>query len=101
VFARLARYAVDPERVGDAVESFRDAGRSLAGLTGFVNGFLLIDRDSGSLSTLTLWETGRALEESGPRAAALRVHAIERVDGSCESVAEYEVAAEFGAQPVG
>ena len=95
MFARLARYQVEPERVEDAVEGFREAGKSLRELGGFVNGYLLVDSDTGELSTLTLWRDHRSLDESATRAGAMRLRAIREVDGSCESVASYRVAVEF------
>jgi hypothetical protein len=96
MFARLARYTVPSDRVDEAVEGFRVAGTGLQGLGGFLNGYLLVDPDTGAAMTLTLWENRRALEDSATRAGALRLRAIRDVDGTCESVAEYEVPLEWG-----
>ena len=95
MFARMARYQVDPDRVDDAVDGFREASKGLQELSGFVNGYLLVDSDTGELSTLTLWRDYRALDESATRAGAMRLRAIRSVDGSCESVADFRVALEF------
>lgn len=97
--ARMARYAVAPDRVDDAVEGFRTAGRELSALDGFVNGYLLVDAQSGTMSTLTVWRDYRALDESATRAGAMRLRAINAADGSCESVQEFEVALTFGDSP--
>jgi heme-degrading monooxygenase HmoA len=97
MFARLARYAVPPDRVDEAVRSFRAASADLAHLEGFVNGYLLVDPDDGTAITLTLWESRRALDDSATRAGAMRLRAVQAVDGSCESVAEYQVPLEFEA----
>lgn len=99
--ARMARYAVPPERVDEAVEGFRTAGEGLRTLDGFVDGYLLVDPDSGLLSTLTLWRDHRALDESATRAAAMRLRAIRDVEGACVSVNEYEVPLTFGDSPTG
>ena len=96
MFARLARYSVPPERVDEAVDSFGIAAQDLEGLDGFVHGYLLVDPDEGTATTLTLWTDRRALEESSTRAAAMRLRAVQAVDGTCESVQEYEVPLEFG-----
>jgi heme-degrading monooxygenase HmoA len=96
MFARLARYAVPADRIDDAVESFRTAGAALRELEGFVDGYLLVDHDDGTTMTLTLWRDRTALESSATRAGAMRLRAVHAVDGSCESVAEYEVPLEFG-----
>ena len=94
--ARMARYAVAPERFDQAVDGFRTAGRDLSELDGFVIGYLLVDPDSGTMSTLTLWRDHRALDESATRAGAMRLRAIRDVDGSCEAVSQFEVALTFG-----
>lgn len=94
--ARLARYAVSPERVGDAVEGFRNVGADLESLEGFVNGYLLVDADSGTLSSLTLWRDHRALDQSSTRASAMRLRAVREADGECVAVTEFEVALTFG-----
>lgn len=96
MFARVARYQVPPEQVDQAIEGFREAGLGLQELEGMVGGYLLVDAESGTLQTFTLWDNQRSLEQSQTRAASLRHRAVSDVDGSVESVAEYEVALEFG-----
>ena len=93
--ARLARYAIEPDRIDDAVEGFREAGRELAGLEGFRGGQLLVDAEAGTLMTLTLWENRAAVDRSEVRAATLRQRALRDVDGEVQSVTCYEVPFEF------
>lgn len=94
--ARMACYSVPVDRLDEAVEGFRTAGEGLATLEGFAGGFLLTG-DSGTLYTVTLWRDSRALEESATRAGAMRLRAIRDVDGTCESVRDFEVPLTFGA----
>ena len=89
--ARVARYAIEPDQLVDAVEGFREAGRELAELEGFQGGHLLIDYDQGALLTFTLWENRAALDRSEVRAAGLRQRALREVDGEVQSVTRYEV----------
>jgi heme-degrading monooxygenase HmoA len=96
VYARLARYAIDPDRIGDAVESFREAGRELSQLEGFRGGHLLVDSEEGSLLTLTLWEDRAAMDRTEVRAAGLRQRALRSVDGDVQAVTCYEVPFELG-----
>jgi heme-degrading monooxygenase HmoA len=96
VYARLARYAIDPDRIGDAVESFREAGRELSQLEGFRGGHLLVDNEEGSLLTLTLWEDRAAMDRTEVRAAGLRQRALRSVDGDVQAVTCYEVPFELG-----
>ncbi len=94
--ARLARYAIEPDRIDDAVESFREAGRGLAELDGYKGGHLLVDADEGTLVTFTLWENRAAVDASDVRAAGLRQRALKAVDGEVQSVTCYEVPFELG-----
>jgi heme-degrading monooxygenase HmoA len=96
VYARLARYAIETDRIDDAVESFRDAGRELAELEGYKGGHLLVDSDEGALLTLTLWEDRAAMDRSEVRAAGLRQRALRTVDGEVQAVTCYEVPFELG-----
>jgi heme-degrading monooxygenase HmoA len=96
VHARLARYAIDPDRIDDAVESFREAGRGLAELEGFCGGHVLVDADEGTLLTLTLWENRAAIDRSDVRAAALRQQAVRSVEGEVQSVVCYQVPIQLG-----
>jgi len=96
MFARLARYEIPTDRLGDAVKSFSEAGEQLRELQGYRTGFLLLDEDESSVMTLTIWETRTALETSEARAGSLRRQACSEVDGSVQSVTSYEVVAELG-----
>lgn len=94
--ARLARYAIEPDRLVDAIESFREAGRELSELDGYRGGHVLVDHDDGTLMTLTLWDSRAALEASDVRAASLRQRALKSVDGEVQSVTSYEVPVSLG-----
>lgn len=94
--ARLARYAIEPDRIDDAVEGFREAGRELAALEGYKGGHLLVDTEEGSLLTLTLWENRATMDKSEVRAAGLRQRALRTVDGEVQAVTCYEVPFELG-----
>lgn len=94
--ARLARYAIETDKIDEAVESFREAGRELAALEGFKGGHLLVDSDEGSLLTLTLWEDRAAMDRSEVRAASLRQRALRTVEGEVQAVTCYEVPFELG-----
>ena len=96
MYARLARYSIPPDEIDRAVRGFEDAGRSLQELDGLIGGYLLLDHESGTTMTLTLWESQAALADSETRAAVLRQRAVREVEGSCEAVNTYEVALEFG-----
>jgi heme-degrading monooxygenase HmoA len=96
VHARLARYAIEPDRLDEALDGFREAGRELAELEGYRGGHVLVDYDDGTLMTLTLWESRAAIDKSDVRAASLRQRALRSVDGEVQSVTSYEVPFELG-----
>jgi len=79
-----------------AVEGFREAGEGLQELEGHVGGYLLVDGETGTALTLTLWENQTAMAASNTRAASLRQRAMRDAEGSVVSVEEYQVAVEFG-----
>ena len=95
MYARVARYRIDPDRCDDAVESFREAGAQLAALDGFAHGYVLIDSDGGGVMTVTIWESQRALEASEMRATSVRQAAARAVDGDVESVLRFDVTHEL------
>ena len=95
MFARLSQYDVDPDRVEDAIESFRNAAGELREIDGNQGGFLLVDRDSGRLATLTLWESRAALSSSEVRAASLRRRAVQPAEGAVQAVDCFEIALDF------
>ena len=94
--ARVARYAIEPDRLDDALEGLREAGRELAELDGYKGGQVLVDYDDGTLITLTLWESRAAIDRSEVRAAQLRQRAMRAVEGEVQSVTCYQVPFELG-----
>jgi heme-degrading monooxygenase HmoA len=96
VHARVARYAIEPDKIVDALDGFRDAGRELSELEGFKGGHVLVDYDEGTLVTFTLWENRAAIDRSEVRAASLRQRALRAVDGEVQSVTCYEVPFDLG-----
>jgi heme-degrading monooxygenase HmoA len=96
VHARLARYAIEPDRVDDALQAIREAGRVIAALDGFRGGQVMVDYEDGTLMTLTFWESRAALDASASRAASLRQAAVRPTEGEIQSVTSYEVPFELG-----
>lgn len=95
MYARVARYRIDPDRCNDAVQTFRDAGAQLASLEGFAHGYVLIDSEGGDVITVTVWESQRALEASEMRATSVRQSAARAVDGAVEAVMRFDVTHEL------
>ena len=96
MFARVARYDVQPDRTGEAIDAFRDAARELEGLSGLKGGYVLADWEDGVIMSLTFWENRAAMDDSESKAAALRQQAAKSVDGAVLSVHNLDVPIEIG-----
>ena len=101
MLARVARYEVSSDRIGDAIAAFGDAAKELEGLDGFAGGWVLVDHEDGRTMTVTLWNNFAALENSERTAGKLRREAAGAVGGSVLSVEKFEVAQELGARQSG
>jgi heme-degrading monooxygenase HmoA len=97
MFARVARYDVEPDRTGEAIEAFREGVQQLEGLNGLKGGYVLADWEDGVIMSMTLWENRAAMDESEPKAAAIRQEAAKAVDGTVVSVHNLDVPIEIGA----
>ena len=96
MYARVARYQVDPARTGEAVEAFRDAAAQLADLPGLTAGYVLADNDDGVIMTMTFWESRAAMDTSEVKASGLRRQAAASVNGTVVSVHCLAVTTEIG-----
>jgi hypothetical protein len=89
MFARVAVYEIPGHRMDEAVERFREA---LGQVTGMAEAYVLVSTESGRALTMTLWDQPNTMESSRMRATRLRGDAAKAVDGTVQSVVEYEVA---------
>jgi heme-degrading monooxygenase HmoA len=96
MFARVARYDVQPDRTDEAIEAFRSAADELEGSEGLMGGYVLADREDGVIMSMTIWESRTALDRSEVKAAGLRREAAKSVDGAVVSVHCLDVPIEIG-----
>jgi heme-degrading monooxygenase HmoA len=96
MFARVARYEVEPGRTNEAVEAFRDAAAQLESVSGLTGGYVLADSEDGMIMTITFWESRAAMDSSEVKAAGLRRQAANSVDGNVVSVHCLDVPIEIG-----
>ena len=99
MFARVARYDVPAERADDAVESFRHAAEAIARLPGLTTAYVMVDHESGTVATVTVWESRQAMEASEVRASRARQEAVGAVGGDCISVDRLAIVAELPGGP--
>ena len=98
MFARVARYKIPEEHLDDAVGAFSEASLQLRGIEGNAGGYLLVDRDNSTATTITFWENRAALESSEVRASRLRSDAVAPYGGEIQAVDRCEVAIDFSEQ---
>ena len=98
MLARVARYEVDSDRIGEAVTAFGEAAKEVEELEGFEGGYVLVDHEDGRTMTVTLWENFAALENSERSAGKLRREAASSVGGTVLSVEKFEIAQELTAR---
>jgi len=96
MFARVARYEVEPDRTQEAIDAFHDAVAQLNGTEGLEGGYVCVDYEDGAIMSMTLWQNRVAMDESERKAAGLRSEAAKRVDGRVVSVQSLDVAIEIG-----
>lgn len=96
MFARVARYEVEPARMDEAVKAFQDAVSQIEGLEGLRGGSVLTDAEDGVIMSMTFWDSRAAMESSEVKAAGLRQNAAKQVDGIVVSVHCLAVVAQVG-----
>ena len=78
MFARVARYEVEPSRTQEAIDAFHAAVAELEGTNGLEGGYVCVDHEDGAIMSMTLWQNRTAMDESERKAAGLRQEAAKR-----------------------
>ena len=94
VFARVSTILGKPERVEEGIRNFSELMLPAARkMNGFKGGYLLIDRKSGKMLGITMWETEQALHASSVAAERLRAQGAQHAGASTPPLVEmFEVA---------
>jgi heme-degrading monooxygenase HmoA len=92
VFARVATYSIDGDRIDAAVGAFQAALDRIRTLDGFIDGLILVAPDESRVLSVTYWETRSAMESSSVAASRARSEAVRASEGHVESSCEYRVA---------
>jgi hypothetical protein len=95
MYARIAVYEIPGHKMGEAVAAFGNAIDQIRQLSP-QEVYVLVSRDDNRAVTMSVWDTPQAMEASRVRASGLRSDAVSVVDGSIQSVVEYEVALHEG-----
>jgi heme-degrading monooxygenase HmoA len=71
MFARLSRIEGKPELLSDAIPAFQESTDSLQSFPGFEGGYLMADKDTGTITILTLWHDQADLNASADNATGI------------------------------
>ena len=92
MFARLTRITADPTRVDEFEPIVREqvlpAAQQMAGFQGM---YAMVDRQSGTALSFTLWESEEAMQASEEAANRLRSDSAARGGADIAAVERYEV----------
>jgi len=92
MFARVRITGGVPEKVNDGVRHFEDVVvPSYKDVAGFRGAYLFVNRTSGKLMGITLWDTEATMRATEATSKQLRAAGAEVVSGSTPSPEEYEV----------
>ena len=103
MFARVSRYRADQDTQGLLV-GFQDTIGPLQQVDGFSHAYFLLDRDTGTAVSMTIWESEDAMAASEAGGEDRRRQRSEAGAASVESVDNYEIsliAVAPGVQPAG
>jgi hypothetical protein len=90
MYARVSNYAFDGD--GEALrKGFDDAIEPVKQLAGLTGAYFLLDSDSKTAMSITLWDTMEALESSVEAANRLRDEATQPSNATIVSVKHYQV----------
>lgn len=94
MIARMTTIQLSPERLEDGVRFFHEQLLpTLQGPVGFQGGYALVNRQSGTLVAITLWETAAALQASEAVLNRLRAQGVQTLAATQPPTTEvYEVA---------
>jgi heme-degrading monooxygenase HmoA len=103
MFARVSRYRAD-QATDRLLEGFKDTIGPLQQVDGFSHAYFLVDKNTGTAVSMTIWESEDAMSASEAGGEERRRERSEAGGASVESVDHYEVgliAVAPGVEPAG
>jgi len=95
MFARVRITSGIPEKVDDGIRHFRETVvASYKNVAGFKGAYLLVNRKSGKVMGITLWDTEANMQATGKTSEKLRAAGSQVVSGTTLAPEEYEIVVE-------
>ena len=93
--ARITTIQGDPSQAEEAIAIVQNQVIPGAkGMQGFAGGYWALDRETGRMLAMTLWESEDAMAQSEEMAASLREESTSQLDGEIASVERFEIVAQ-------
>lgn len=92
MFARVRTTSGVPEKVDDGIRHFREnVVASYKNVAGFKGAYMLVNRQSGKIVGITLWDTEANMQATDRKSEQLRAAGSQVVGGTTPEPEEYEV----------
>jgi heme-degrading monooxygenase HmoA len=92
MFARVRITSGVPEKVDDGIRHFREnVVASYKDVAGFEGAYLLVNRKTGKVMGITLWDTEANMRATGKASERLRAAGSQVVSGTTPAPEEYEI----------
>jgi heme-degrading monooxygenase HmoA len=92
MFARVRTTSGVPGKVDDGIRHFREnVVASYKDVAGFKGAYMLVNRQSGKIVGITLWDTEANMQATGRTSEQLRAAGSQVVSGTTPAPEEYEV----------
>jgi heme-degrading monooxygenase HmoA len=92
MFARVRITSGVPEKVDDGIRHFREnVVASYKDVAGFEGAYLLVNRKTGKVMGITLWDTEANRRATGKASERLRAAGSQVVSGTTPAPEEYEI----------
>ncbi len=91
MYARVSTLIGKPENIDNVVKYLKGAGFP-GNEEGWKGAYVLVNRQTGKMLTITLWETREAMEDTVPDANQIRGEAANMAGAGQPAVEVYEIA---------
>jgi heme-degrading monooxygenase HmoA len=93
MFARVSTYRGDADRL---LQGFADVTEPLEAIDGFSHAYFMVNRETGTGMSITIWDSEEALNASVAKADELRKQGADAGGAEIESVEHYEIGMTVG-----
>lgn len=101
MYARVSRLDVPIDKLDEEIKHADETQREVAQIPGSQGLYYLVDRETGKMMAVALWESELAMRDSETSASKVRQRVAERSSAKVVSVERYEVVTSPAKVPAG